>query len=100
MFFIDAKQIKNSIIESIQKCKIIEKNISEEKLQKKIYFCNQEDYTLDDKTIICLDALDELPFTNLYSFFEQIEEFIIDNPNVKVFLSCRTHHLKKIEYDF
>ena len=40
------------------------------KLQKKIYFCNQEDYTLDDKTIICLDALDELPFTNLYSFFE------------------------------
>ena len=100
VFFIDAKQIKNSIIESIQKCKIIEENISEEKLQKKIYFCNQEDYTLDDKTIICLDALDELPFTNLYSFFEQIEEFIIDNPNVKVFLSCRTHHLKKIEYDF
>ncbi|MEV9547054.1 NACHT domain-containing protein [Aliarcobacter butzleri] len=100
VFFIDAKQIKNSIIESIQKCKIIEENISEEKLQKKIYFCNQEDYTLDDKTIICLDALDELLFTNLYSFFEQVEEFIIDNPNVKVFLSCRTHHLKKIEYDF
>lgn len=99
VFFIDAKQIKSSIEESIQKCKIIEANISEEKLQKKIYFCNQEDYTLDDKTIICLDALDELPFSNLYSFFEQVEEFIVDNPSVKVFLSCRTHHLKKIEYD-
>jgi hypothetical protein len=37
VFFIDAKQIKNSIIESIQKCKIIEENISEGKLQKKIY---------------------------------------------------------------
>ena len=99
VFFIDAKQIKNSIIESINKCKIIEENISEEKLQKKIYFCNQENYTLDDKTIICLDALDELPFLNLYSFLEQVEEFIADNPSVKVFLSCRTHHLNKIEYD-
>jgi hypothetical protein len=99
VFFIDAKQIKNSIIESIKKCKIIEENISEEKLQKKIYFCNQEEYTLDDKTIICLDALDELPFSNLYNFLEQVEEFIVNNPSVKVFLSCRTHHLKKIEYD-
>lgn len=99
VFFIDAKQIKNSIIESINKCKIIEKNISEEKLQKKIYFCNQEEYTLDNRTIICLDALDELPFSNLYSFLEQVEEFILNNPVVKVFLSCRTHHLNKIEYD-
>lgn len=99
VFFIDAKQIKNSIIESIKKCKIIEENISEEKLQKKIYFCNQEENTLDDKTIICLDALDELPFSNLYNFLEQVEEFIVNNPSVKVFLSCRTHHLKKIEYD-
>merc|ERR1711879_232401 len=99
VFFIDAKQIKSSIKENIKKCKVIESNISEEKLQKKIYFCNKEDYILDDKTIICLDALDELPFSNLYSFFEQVEEFIIDNPNIKVFLSCRTHHLNKIEYD-
>ncbi|WP_164699605.1 NACHT domain-containing protein [Aliarcobacter cryaerophilus] len=100
VFFIDSKQIKSSIKESIEKCKVFEPNISEEKLQKKIYFCNKEDYGLDDKTIVCLDALDELPFANLYSFFEQVEEFIVDNPNVKVFLSCRTHHLKKIEYDF
>ena len=68
------------------------------KLQKKIYFCNKEDYKLDDKTIICLDALDELPFSKLYSFFEQVEEFIISNPNVKLFLSCRVHHINKIEY--
>ena len=99
VFFIDAKQIKNSINESIEKCKVIEEKISEEKLQKKIYFCNKEDYILDDKTIVCLDALDELPFSNLYSFFEQVEEFITANPNVKVFLSCRIHHLNKIEYD-
>ena len=99
VFFIDAKQIKNSIKESIEKCKVLESNISEEKLQKKIYFCNNQDYNLDEKTIICLDALDELPFSNLYSFFEQVEEFISENPSVKVFLSCRTHHLNKIEYD-
>lgn len=99
VFFIDAKQIKTSITESIEKCKIIESNISEEKLQKKIYFSNKEDYSLNDKTIVCLDALDELPFSNLYSFFEQVEEFITANPKVKVFLSCRTHHLNKIEYD-
>lgn len=99
VFFIDAKQIKNSIKDNIEKCKVIESNISEEKLQKKIYFSNREDYTLDDKTIICLDALDELPFSNLYSFFEQVEEFITANLNVKVFLSCRIHHLNKIEYD-
>lgn len=99
VFFIDAKQIKNSIIKSIEKCKVIESNISEEKLQKKIYFSNKEDYILDDKTIVCLDALDELPFSNLYNFFELVEEFITANPNIKVFLSCRTHHLNKIEYD-
>ncbi|MCG3651783.1 hypothetical protein L5F32_05815 [Aliarcobacter butzleri] len=99
VFFIDAKQIKDSIKEAIEKCKVIEENISEEDLQKKIYLCSKEDYGLDDKTIICLDALDELPSSNLYSFFEQVEEFISNNPSVKVFLSCRTHHLKKIEYD-
>lgn len=99
VFYIDTKQIKHSIKEIIEKCKLIEPNISEEKLQKKIYFCNKEDFVLDDKTIVCLDAIDELPFSNLYSFFEQLEEFIFDNPNVKVFLSCRTHHLKMIEYD-
>ena len=99
VFFIDAKQIKSSIKENIEKCKVIESNISEEKLQKKIYFCNKEDYRLDDKTIVCIDALDELPFSNLYSFFEQVEEFISENPSVKVFLSCRTHHLNKIDYD-
>lgn len=99
VFFIDSKQIKTSIEESIYKCKLIESNISEEKLQKKIYFCNKEDYNLDSKTIVCLDALDELPYSSLYSFFEQIEEFIFNNPKVKVFLSCRTHHLKKVEYN-
>ena len=99
VFFIDAKQIKSSIKENIEKCKVIESNISEEKLQKKIYFSNKEDYSLNEKTIICIDALDELPFSNLYSFFEQVEEFISENPSVKVFLSCRTHHLNKIDYD-
>jgi predicted NACHT family NTPase len=99
VFFIDAKQIKTSIKESTEKCKVIESNISEEKLQKKIYFSNKEDYSLNEKTIICIDALDELPFSNLYSFFEQVEEFISENPSVKVFLSCRTHHLNKIDYD-
>jgi len=99
VFFIDSKHIKNTIEESIQKCKVIEENISEEKLQKQIYLSNTDDLTLDKDTIVCLDALDELPFSNLYDFFEKIEEFISGYPDVKLFVSCRTHHLKKVEYD-
>ena len=100
VFFIDSKQIKNSIVDSINRCKIFEQDLTEEKLQKKIYISNTEDYTLNENTIVCLDALDEIPFSRLFSFFEQVEEFISEYPNIKVFLSCRTHHLKKIEYDF
>ncbi|WP_188108571.1 NACHT domain-containing protein [Sulfurimonas lithotrophica] len=99
VFFIDSKQIKNSIQESIQKCKVVEKNISEEKLQKTVYLSNTDDFTLDKNSIVCLDALDELPFSKLYDFLEQVEEFISNNPDIKLFVSCRTHHLKKVEYD-
>lgn len=99
VFFIDSKHIKNTIEESIQKCKVIEKNISEEKLQKQIYLSSSDDLTLDKNTLLCLDALDELPFSNLYDFFGKIEEFISDYPDIKLFVSCRTHHLKKVDYD-
>ncbi len=99
VFFIDSKHIKNTIEESIQKCKVIEENISEEKLQKQIYLSNSYDLTLDKDTIVCLDALDELPFSNLYDFFEKIEKFISDFPDIKLFVSCRTHHIKKVDYD-
>ncbi len=99
VFFIDSKQIKSSILETIQKCKVFEKNLSEEKLQKKVYFSNTDGFIADKNTIVCLDALDELPFANLFEFFEKVEEFISDYPNIKLFLSCRTHHLKKVEYD-
>lgn len=99
IFFVDSKKVQSSILESIQQCKIVDLNISEEQLQKKAFLCNIEDYTLDENSIICLDALDELPFSNLHNFFKQVEEFISEYPDVKIFLSCRTHHLKKIEYD-
>ena len=99
VFFIDSKIIKSSIIEYIEKCKIIDSNLTEEQLQQKSSFCNQEEFTLDENTIICLDALDELVFSNLFSFFEKVKDFISKYPNVKVFISCRTHHLNKIEYD-
>ncbi|MFA6196296.1 MAG: hypothetical protein WC656_06605 [Sulfurimonas sp.] len=99
IFFVDSKKVKSSILESIQQCKIVDSNISEEQLQKKAFLCNIENYTLEANTIICLDALDELPYSNLHGFFEQVEKFISEYPDVKIFLSCRTHHLKKIEYD-
>jgi len=102
-FFIDAKKIKqSSIVESLQKCKKIElSNISEEELQKLTVFKNTEaNFTNDDKTILCIDALDEVAVSDLYELLERIEEFIDRNKNIKIFLSCRTHHLKKVSFDF
>ena len=97
-FFIDSKNI-NNIVNSIEKCKEISNNINEEDLQKEFLFSNTLDTTLDENSIVCLDALDELPFSKLYDFFEKIEEFIELYPAVQLFISCRTHHLKKVDYD-
>ena len=101
-FFIDAKKIKQSSIEeSFQKCKKIElSNISEEELQKLTAFKNTEDnFVNEGKTIICIDALDEVAVSDLYELLERIEEFIDKNKDIKIFLSCRTHHLKKVSFN-
>lgn len=98
-FFIDSKKIKNNIVDSIQKCKEISNIISEENLQKESLFSNTLDFNLDENTIICLDALDELPFSKLYDFFEIIEKFIKAYPSVHLFISCRTHHLNKVDFN-
>ncbi len=101
-FFIDAKKIKHSSIEeSLQKCKKIElSNILEEELQKLTVFKNTEvNVSNEDKTIICIDALDEVAVSNLYELLETIEEFIDKNKKIKIFLSCRTHHLKKVSFN-
>lgn len=98
-FFIDSKKITRTIEDSIKNCEIIKNNLSEEELQLKSLFCTENDYTLDSNTILCFDALDELPFSTLFSFFDKIKEFILKNPDVCIFLSCRVHHLKRITYD-
>lgn len=98
-FFLDSKKIDNDIITAIKKCKQINSNWSESEIQNEWLFSNTKEYVLDENTIICLDALDELPFAKLYSFFELIDNFIQENPNVQLFISCRIHHLQKIDFD-
>lgn len=102
-FFIDAKKIKHSSIEkSLESCKKIElSNISEEELQKLTAFKNTNDNFLNEgMTIICIDALDEVAVSDLYELLERIEEFIDNNKDIKIVLSCRTHHLKKVSFNF
>lgn len=99
-FYIDAKKITDNDIEkSIFTCKQIDPSISEQELIKQSKFSNMGDMNLDENTLICIDALDELPFERLYDFMEMIESFIQQNPHVKLFVSCRTHHLKKMDFD-
>lgn len=102
-FFVDAKKIKQlSIEESLAKCKRKELlNISEEELQKLTTFKNtNNDFSVTDNTIVCIDALDEVAVSDLYELLEKIEEFMQNNQKIKIFLSCRTHHLKKVSYNF
>lgn len=99
VYFIDAKKVQNSIIDTLQKCKIVESIESEEALQKMSLFSNVKEVILNENSIICLDALDEISFSKLYSFFEMVNEFIEKHPDINLFLSCRTHHLNKVNYD-
>lgn len=102
-FFIDAKKIKQSSIEeSLKKCKKIElSNITEEELQNLTAFKNTEDNFVNEAmTIVCIDALDEVTVSDLYKLLEIIEEFIDNNKEIKIVLSCRTHHLKKVSFNF
>lgn len=102
-FFIDAKKIKSlSIEESIKKCKYLaDKDMSEEDLQKQTQFKTTENDIVNNiNTIVCIDALDEVAVSDLYELLEKIEEFTENNSDIKIFLSCRTHHLKKINFNF
>jgi hypothetical protein len=102
-FFIDAKKIKSfSIEDSLKKCKYLsDMDISEEDLQKQTQFKTTEnDFVNSIDTIVCIDALDEVSVSELYELLERIEEFIENNSDIKIFLSCRTHHLKKINFNF
>jgi hypothetical protein len=98
-FFIDSKKIDNDIVTAIKKCNLLNPDWDEPKIQKEWLFSNTQEYVLDENTIICLDALDELPFAKLYSFFELIDNFIQEYPQVQLFISCRIHHLQKIDFN-
>lgn len=99
-FYLDAKKITDNDIEkSIFTCKKIDPHISEQDLLKQSKFSNTDDASLDKNTLVCIDALDELPFEKLYAFMEMIEVFMQQNPQAKLFVSCRTHHLKKMDFD-
>jgi len=101
-FFVDAKRVKDDVLGSIKKCKYFDAHENtEEVLQKQKLFKNykESEYKLDSETIVCIDALDEVPFDKLYELFEKIDDFLADYGAIKLILSCRTHHIQKIQYD-
>lgn len=101
-FFIDAKKIRRSTLpDIIERCRpLSDLNLGEEDLQKETKFSNGISTSLKKGSIVCIDALDEVPFSQLYDLLETIFEFKSENKNTALYLSCRTHHLKKINKDF
>lgn len=99
IYFIDTKKITTTFQENIKKAKKISSDINEDNLLKESIFSNTDEKELGDNSTLCLDALDELPFDKIESFFDIIEKFIEEYPNVKVIISCRTHHLKRLSYN-
>jgi len=101
-FFIDAKRIKNDVLSNIKKCKYFDSQDKTEKelLSQRLFKNHKEnEYKLDNETIVCIDALDEIPFYELYDLFEKIDDLITEYKDIKLILSCRTHHIQKIKYD-
>lgn len=101
-FFIDAKKIRKSTLSDIiERCRpLSDLNLNEEDLQKKTKFSNGISESLENGFIVCIDALDEVPFSQLYDLLETIFEFKFEKKDIALYLSCRTHHLKKIDKDF
>lgn len=57
--------------------------------------------TKDDDSppqLILLDALDEVSPRDVIETIDHIKTYIIDNPDQKVFISCRIHFFTKYEY--
>ena len=64
-FYLDAKKIiGDNIAQNILTCKKIDPYISEQDLLKQSKFSNTDDMSLDENTLVCIDALDELPLKN------------------------------------
>lgn len=101
-FFIDAKKIgTSSVFDKLKDCPILSKSgFTEEDLQNKSLFSNSVSEAPQNDFIICIDALDEVPFLQLSDLLEKIYELRIEYQNARLFLSCRTHHLEKIRKDF
>jgi len=101
-FFIDAKKIKRlTLPDIIETCKpLSDLDLGEEELQKETKFSNGISPSLKSDSIVCIDALDEVPFSQLYELLERIFEFKSEKKDIALYLSCRTHHLKKIHKDF
>jgi hypothetical protein len=47
--------------------------------------------------LLCLDALDEVSQKDFSNVIDKITDFIIDYPDVRIFISCRILHFEKYE---
>ncbi|NOU60824.1 NACHT domain-containing protein [Marinifilum caeruleilacunae] len=77
-------------LKSVQDKKII--NILKTK-----YCIEENEFEIENisESTICFDALDEVKGDNFLGIVDQINEFIQDNKETKIILSCRINHFEK-----
>ena len=97
--FIDLKDTKGNFLETY---------IDNKKGQNNNDFYKTKNFTLKNlkKRVLFFDALDEVQADTIPSLIEEIDSIIKKYPLIKIFLSCRTHHvsryknqLSKLDFD-
>jgi|GEM_PF-6455830 len=98
--FFDLKKSDSDIIAYIEKC-ISDTDKKDDILNEKLVYYHSPNFKLKNnaKTIICLDALDEVKHDLFSKTVKGIEKFIDKFSNVKLFISCRTHHVEREKAD-
>lgn len=98
--FFDLKKSDCDVIAYIEKCLSDTSKINDI-LDDKLVYYHSPNFKLESnpKTIICLDALDEVKHDLFYKTIKDIENFIKKFSDVKLFISCRTHHVEREKAD-
>ena len=100
--YLDLKKIDTNIKSFISKnlfnADVIDELSSEEKLQMSA-FIKTKGFSLKDSEgiVVCLDALDEIQQQDFSKVVDRIKGFLKQYKNTHLFISCRSHHLKKYQ---
>ena len=96
-FYLDLKKVDGSIEEYITKksanAKIVD-NLMNEFVIYETFLLKTTEFHLEDNSnfIVCLDALDEVKQDKFSNIIDYIKEFTRIYPNLKIVISCRSHH--------